>query len=72
MTQWETWAIRDPVGAGIDLACEAIRDVGGDVREAARAILAEGLDGWYLAPCLDGVREAILKAAGSELRETSR
>lgn len=68
MTDWEQWAQKDPTGAGIDLAHDAIRDSG----LTAAQLYAEGTDGWYLAPCLDGVRERILDAALSELWRASR
>jgi hypothetical protein len=68
MTEWETWALRDPEGAGIDLAEDAVRDSGLTRAE----LLTEGLDGWYLDPCLDAVRAEILDAAESYLCEVSR
>lgn len=78
MNKWEQWALQDPVGAGIDLAHEAIMD---RVREthrhqwqpwhladASQAILAEGLDTWAHSPALNGVWAEVISAAGSYLR----
>ena len=62
MTAWERWALADPVSAGIDLAAEALYWA-----EDADAAAAEGTDGWYLAPCLDAVRDTILSAAEAQL-----
>lgn len=64
MTAWEQWAVRDPVGAGIDLAEDALRDSG----LLARELLEEGLESWHLPACLDEVRAQILGAAESYLR----
>jgi hypothetical protein len=68
MTDWERWAIMDPIGAGMDLACEAIDDSG----LSAAQLYDEGCEGWYLSPCLDAVRERILEAALSELWRAAR
>ena len=64
LTNWQLWALRDPTGAGIDLAEDALRDSG----LSARDLLAEGLESWHLPACLIGVREQILEAAESHLR----
>ena len=64
LTNWQLWALRDPTGAGIDLAEDALRDSG----LSARDLLAEGLETWHIPPCLIGVRELILDAAESHLR----
>lgn len=67
MTAWERWALADPVSAGIDLAAEALYWA-----EDVDAAVAAGTDGWYLAPCLDAVRDTILSAAEAELRARGR
>jgi hypothetical protein len=64
LTDWQIWALRDPTGAGIDLAEDALKDSG----LSARELLAEGLETWHIPPCLIGVREQILDAVESYLR----
>jgi hypothetical protein len=63
MTAWESWALRDPEGAGIELAEDAIADGG----YTALELYNQGPSDWYLPPCLDPVRDQILEAAFSYL-----
>jgi hypothetical protein len=71
-TAWERWAIGAPIDAGINLAREACADVRRErrvrQREAARIVLAEGMETWSHGAALADVWPAIVDAAESHLR----
>jgi len=74
MATWNEWAARDALAAGIDLAHSALMDVRrdyGTMRDAARALLAEGLAGWQHPPELAVEWPAIVDAAESHLRDVA-
>lgn len=82
MTAFERYALQDPIGAGIELGHQAMRDArykryGNDwtvmgTRIAARAVLAEGLEKWTHSPALDLVWPQILTAARDYLHGVGR